>query len=162
GVEGMLHCLRATDGELVWQVDTASEFGVEQNFFGVGSTPVIEGDLLIVQVGGSRKGADGEPSPDGKANGTRVLAFHKLTGKVRYKITEELASYSSPVLATVNERRWCFAFARGGLIGFEPASGTVDFHFPWRAPIEESVNASNPVVAGDRVLISETYGPGSA
>ena len=28
-------------------------FGVVQNFFGVGSTPVIEGDLLIVQVGGS-------------------------------------------------------------------------------------------------------------
>ena len=28
-----------------------------------------------------------------------------------------------------------------------------------RVPILESVNASNPVVAGSRVLISETYGP---
>ena len=38
----------------------------------------------------------------------------------------------------------------------------MDFHYPWRAQILESVNASNPVVVGDRVFISETYGPGAA
>ena len=43
-----------------------------------------------------------------------------------------------------------------------PGDGKVDFHFPWRRRILESVNASNPVVVGDRVFISETYGPGSA
>ena len=41
-------------------------------------------------------------------------------------------------------------------------SGTLDFHFPWRASILESVNAGNPVVVDDQVFISETYGPGSA
>ena len=66
------------------------------------------------------------------------------------------------MLATIDGRRWCFVFARGGLVGFDPASGKVDFQFPWRASILESVNASNPVVVGDRVFISETYGPGSA
>ena len=77
-------------------------------------------------------------------------------------IADELASYASLKLATIGERRWCFAFCRGGLVGFEPASGKVDFHYPWRAPILESVNASMPVVVGDEVLISETYGPGSS
>ena len=77
-------------------------------------------------------------------------------------MTDELASYASPVLATIGTRRWCFVLARGGLVGLEPATGRVDFHFPWRSPKLESVNASNPVVAGDRVFISETYGPGSA
>ena len=43
----------ADNGQLVWKVDTAREFGVVQNYFGVGSTPVIEDDLLIVMVGGS-------------------------------------------------------------------------------------------------------------
>jgi outer membrane protein assembly factor BamB len=85
-----------------------------------------------------------------------------LTGAVEYKITDELASYASPTLATIDGRRWCFAFARQGLVGFEPASGQVDFEFPWRSRILESVNASNPIVVGDQVLISETYGPGSA
>jgi outer membrane protein assembly factor BamB len=160
GVEGMLHCLRVADGQLVWKVDTKAEFEVVQNFFGVGSTPVVFGDLLIVQVGGG-KGSD-PFNPGRKGNGTGVVAFDKHTGKIRYKITDEFASYASPVLATIGDRRWCFVFARGGLIGFEPGSGQVDFHFPWRARVLESVNASNPVVVGDRVFISETYGPGSA
>jgi outer membrane protein assembly factor BamB len=162
GVEGMIHCLRAADGKLLWKVDTRADFGVVQNFFGVGSTPVVEGDLLIVHVGGSPKGSDPEDFANLKGNGSGVVAFDKYTGKVRYRITDELASYAGPVLATIDGRRWCFQLARGGLIGFEPKSGKVDFHFRWRAEDLESVNASNPVVVGDRVLITECYGPGSA
>ncbi len=66
------------------------------------------------------------------------------------------------MLATIDGRRWCFVFARGGLVGFEPATGKVDFHYPWRAKDLESVNAANPVVVGNQVFITETYGPGSS
>ena len=162
GPEGMLHCLRVADGQVVWKLDTAAEFGVIQNFFGVGSTPVIERDLLIAQVGGSPPGSTDVPLMALKGNGSGVVGFDKYTGKVRWKITDELASYSVPVLATIDKRRWCFVFARGGLIGFDPANGKVDFHYPWRAKVLESVNASSPVVVGNKVLISETYGPGAA
>jgi outer membrane protein assembly factor BamB len=162
GAEGMLHCLRTRDGKPIWKVDTRAEFRVVQNFFGVASVPVVEGDLLLVQVGGSPKGSDREDFLELKGDRSGVVAFDKFTGKVRYRISDELASYASPVLATIERRRWCFVFARGGLLGFEPASGKVDFHFPWRSPDLESVNASNPVVVGDRVFLSETYGPGSA
>ncbi len=165
GAEGMLHCLNTEDGKPIWKLDTAAEFGVIQNFFGVGSTPVIENDLLIVQIGGSPP--ESKNVPPGRldqvvGNGSGIVAFDKATGAVRYKITDELASYAGPTLATIAGRRWCFVFARGGLVGFDPGSGKVDFQFPWRAPILESVNASNPVVVGDQVFISETYGPGSA
>jgi outer membrane protein assembly factor BamB len=153
----MLHCVRVADGKPLWKVDTMAGFGVVPNFFGVGSTPVVEKDLLIVQVGGSPKGSDEVSFARLKGNGSGVVAFDKLTGKVKYRITDELASYSSPVLATIDGRRWCFVLARGGLVGFEPATGKVDFHFPWRSPYVESVNASNPVVVGDRVFLSETY-----
>jgi outer membrane protein assembly factor BamB len=162
GAEGMLYCVRVTDGKPVWKVDTKEAFGVVQNFFGVGSTPVVEGDLLLVQVGGSPKGSDNVDFPDLKGNGSGLVAFDKYTGKVRYRATDELASYASPVLATVGGRRWCFLFARGGLVGLDPATGKVDFHYPWRSRLLESVNASNPVVVGNRVFLSETYGPGSA
>jgi outer membrane protein assembly factor BamB len=163
GVEGMLHCLRVEDGKVIWKVDTQAEFGVVQNFFGVGSTPVVEGDLLLVQVGGSPKRTRARTAHDlPRGDGCGLVAFEKYTGKVRYRVTDELASYSSPVLATIGGRRWCFLFARGGLVGLEPATGKVDFHYPWRARILESVNASSPVVVGNRVFISETYGPGSA
>ena len=163
GVEGMLHCLRLDTGKIVWKIDASKEFGVVQNFFGVGSTPVVEGDLLIVQVGGSPPGSDNiEDFTKLTGNGTGVVAFEKTTGEIRYKISDELASYSGPTLATIHDRRWAFVFARGGLLAFEPKSGKIAFQFPWRSPDLESVNASNPVVVGDQVFISETYGPGSA
>lgn len=161
GAEGMLHCLRVVDGSLVWKVDTMAEYDVEQNFFGVGSTPVVEGDLLLVQVGGSLPGGSiGAGTLEG--NGTGLVALNKLTGAEVYRCSDELASYATPVTASIGDRRWCFLFARGGLLGLEPASGQIDFHYPWRARIVESVNASNPVVVGDLVFISESYGPGSS
>ncbi|MCE9546150.1 MAG: PQQ-like beta-propeller repeat protein [Planctomycetia bacterium] len=164
GAEGMLHCLRTADGQVVWKCDTTAQFGVVQNFFGVGSTPVIDGDLLIAQIGGSAAEPN-DPADDlnpTRGNGTAIVAFDKRTGEVKYRAGDELASYASPVLATIEGRRWGFLFARGGLIGFEPATGKIDFHYPWRASIIESVNASNPVVVGNEVFISETYGPGSS
>jgi outer membrane protein assembly factor BamB len=162
GAEGMLHCVSARDGKPVWKVDTKAEFGVVQNFFGVGSTPVVEGDLLLVMVGGSPKGSEGTPFEELKGNGSAVVAFDKLTGKVRYKVGDELASYASPVVATIGGRRYGLFFARGGLLGIEPATGKIDFHYPWRASLLESVNASNPVVVGDRVFLTECYELGSA
>ena len=162
---GILHCVRASDGERLWRTDTMQQFGVVQNFFGVSSAPVVEGDLLIVQIGGSppeSKQAPPRQLDRVSGNGSGIVAFHKRTGKVHYQITDELASYTSPCLATIDGRRWCFVLARGGLVGFEPASGRVDFQLPWRAKPLESVNASSPVVVGDEVFISEAYGPGSA
>jgi hypothetical protein len=164
GAAGMLHCLRASDGELIWKLDVNEEYGVVQNFFGVGSTPVIEGKLLICMVGGSPPGSPALYESQGQVdgNGSGVVAFDKFTGKEKYKITDELASYSSPQLATIDGRRWCFMFARGGLVGFEPKSGEVDFHYPWRSPKLESVNAATPVVAGNEVFVSETYSIGAS
>jgi outer membrane protein assembly factor BamB len=165
GVEGMLHCLDVRDGAVLWKVDTSKKFNVVQNFFGVGSTPVIEGGLLIAQVGGSPE-SNNDIGPGRlnlvRGNGTGIVAFDKRTGDVKYTITDELASYSSPKLATIDGRHWCFVFARGGLVGFEPATGKVDFHYPWRAKLLESAIASTPVVVGNMVFISETYGPGSS
>ncbi len=165
GADGMLHCVRAEDGSLVWKVDTAERFGVVQNFFGVGSTPVVEGDLLIVMVGGSPPESQdlGRFNLDrAVGNGTGIVAFDKRTGEVKYTLSDELASYSTLKPATINGRRWCFAFARGGLVGFDPLRGEVDFHYPWRARLRDSVNAATPVVVGNEVFISETYGPGSS
>ncbi len=164
GAEGVLHCLDAQTGRMIWRLDTVKRFGVVQNFFGVGSTPVVEGDLLLVQVGGSPPGD--QQVPLGrldlvKPNGTAVVALDKHTGQVRWAAGEELASYASPVVRTLGGRRWCFLFARGGLLVLNPNTGKIWFHFPWRAPILESVNAANPVIVGSEVFLSETYGPGS-
>src|SRR4051812_20671380 len=88
-VDGVLACCRASDGKPVWQKNLNKEFGVVQNFFGVGSNPVVEGDLLIVMVGGSppesHKLAPGQLDRV-DASGSGIVALDKLTGDVKYKI----------------------------------------------------------------------------
>ncbi|MFL5342113.1 MAG: PQQ-binding-like beta-propeller repeat protein [Gemmataceae bacterium] len=161
GAEGVLHCLRIEDGKALWKVDTFPQYGVIQNFFGVGGCPILDGDLIIVPVGGSPKGSDPQDFMGLKGNGTAIVAFDKFTGKEKYRVGNELAGYSTPTIATLGGKRLGLYFARGGLLAFDPGTGQQAFHFPWRARTLECVNASNPVVVDGRVLLTECYGPGA-
>jgi outer membrane protein assembly factor BamB len=156
GVQGMLHCLKLTTGQVVWKRDILLEFKVYQGFFGIGCTPLIEGDRLIVNVGAE--------------SGPCVAAFDKRTGKMLWGAGKGWGpSYASPIPADVRGRRRVFVFAggesspaTGGLLCIDPANGKVQFTFPWRSNVRESVNASSPLVVGNQVYISECYGPGGA
>jgi outer membrane protein assembly factor BamB len=156
GAEGKLHCLKLGTGQLYWKRDIREEFKVPQDFFGTATTPLIEGDVLIINVGAP--------------TGPTVAAFHKITGKMVWGAGDHWGpSYASPVPATVRGKRRVFVFAggeskppTGGLISLDPRSGAIDFTFPWRSRSYESVNASNPVVIGDQVFISASYRTGGA
>ena len=148
GVEGMLTCVSADKGEKIWQVNTFKDFGVVQNFFGVGSAPVIEGDLLLAMVGGSPP--ESQRIPPGQldrvdGNGCGVVAFDKRTGKVRYKITDELASYAGPTLAKIGDRDWCFVFARGGLVGWGKLERTASASVPPARNLRPAASPPAPV-----------------
>lgn len=134
GAEGMLHCLRVTDGAVIWTCDTMQKFGVVPNFFGVGSTPIVEGNLLIAIVGGSPP--EDQQVPRGQldqvqGNGSGIVAFDKFSGQVQYMTSNELAGYASPVVTTINGRRKCLAFCRGGLVAIDVATGGINFRHPW-------------------------------
>jgi outer membrane protein assembly factor BamB len=156
GAEGALHCLNLGSGQIVWKRDLRREYKVPQDFFGTASTPLLEGRLLIVNVG-----APGGPS---------VAGFDKATGREVWRAgTKWGPSYASPVPAVVHGRRRVFIFAggeseppTGGLLSIEPRFGRVDFAFPWRSRSVESVNASCPVVFDNKVFVSASYRTGSA
>ncbi|HEX4796384.1 MAG TPA: PQQ-binding-like beta-propeller repeat protein [Humisphaera sp.] len=156
GAEGKLHCLNLLSGQLVWQRDLMKEFKLPQNFFGVGASPLAEGNLLIVNVG----------APDGPC----VAGFDFANGKMIWGAGDKWGpSYATPVPATVRGKRRVFVFAggeshpaTGGLMCIDPANGHVDFGFDWRGHPRESVNASSPVIVGNQVFISECYGAGGA
>lgn len=167
GVEGKLLCLDLATGKMVWERDTAKDFQIPEAFFGVGSTPILEGGLLIVMVGG-------QPN-------SGVVAFDPATGKtvwesvgaknwegqpmydwpgerlVRWVPYEKQASYSTPVAATVHGKRTVFALTRQGLVSLEPKTGEVNFSRWFRSGVNDSVNAANPVVVDDFVFISAAY-----
>jgi outer membrane protein assembly factor BamB len=168
GPEGRLECRSLADGASRWHVDTAGRYHVVRNFFGVGTAPVVvdaAGDrLVVVQVGGSRPGS-APPAPErldlveGLDSG--LVAFDLATGRERWRSSDQLASYSTPVVARVAGREWLCAWMRDKFLVVDPATGGVHAEFRWRADELFSVVAASPVVHGAEVLLSETYGPGS-
>ena len=161
GVTGMVHCVDVETGNKVWDVDTVEKYNILPNFFGIGDSPVVFDDLLIVAVGGSAENERAFRVRDIKGNGSAIVAFDKRTGKEQYRSGDETASYSSPIVATMHGQPVGLYFARGGLFGFNPKTGAKLFHYPYRSRINESVNAANPVVVGNRVFLTECYELGS-
>lgn len=154
--EGMLRCLALADGAVRWSCDTTTRFKVPQDFFGTASTPLVHGDLLIVQIG-----APGGPG---------VVAFDLATGAERWRADDQWGpSYASPVPAVIHGQPRVLVFAggesrppTGGLLVIDPADGRVVTRFPWRSRSYESVNASCPLPIGDRVFVSASYATGGA
>ncbi len=161
GVTGTLACLSVVDGKEIWRRDINEEYNVIQNFFGVGASPLVYQDKLVVMVGGSPRGRNANVV-NALPDGTAMVALDKRTGVELYRIGKYLASYSAPVIQTIDGKEWCLAFVREGLLAFDPSDGTKESFFPWRAKSIESVNAASPVVWRDRILISECYELGTA
>lgn len=150
GAEGKLITLELGSGRVLWQMDAAEAFGAEGGYFGFGSSPLHDGERLIVQVG-----ADG-------ATGAGLVAFDPSDGEVLWKAATGEASYSSPIVATILGVPTLLCFTRSGLAALRPHTGEVLLQLPWRARIQASVNAASPVLLGDRVFITASYQTGAA
>jgi len=171
GAEGVLKCVELKTGKQVWWRATQLDFDVPEAFFGIGSSPVLEDGKLIVQVGGQ---------PD-----SNIVAFDAATGKTLWQnggaktwdgalmhkwpgepfvkwdpshpAFQKMASYCTPVLATIHGRRHVLTVTRQGLISLDPATGAHHFSFWFRSPQESTVNAMTSVVQGDLILLSSAY-----
>jgi len=144
--KGELHCLRTTDGELIWRVNFLKDFGAA--FLGEDSkipgaaehgytaSPVIDGERLIACVGGT--------------NGAGVVCFAKRTGKVLWKSQDDLAAYAAPMVATLAGVKQAVCFTVAGLVGLTLEEGKV----LWRVPVKTSYgrNVSTPVIVDDWVV----------
>lgn len=170
GAQGKLVCLELESGKLVWERNTDQEWDIPKHFFGAGCTPILEGNLLIVLVGGQ---------PD-----SGVVAFDPESGKVVWQSVgkktwdgaetdqpgkpyhwtgeEMVASYSSPIVATIQGERHLLCLMRQGLVSLDPATGKVRFKYWFRSRAHESVNAARPVVIDNQIFLSAAYETGAA
>ena len=164
GVTGLLVCRDALTGRALWKNEVSQTYGVVQNFFGVGAAPMVAGDLVVVMVGGSPP--EDQDLPPGQLdrvipNGTALVAFDLNNGKEKWKVGDDLASYSSPRLMKIGGKDAVIAFCRGGLLAVELETGRQLWKYDHRASILESVNAMMPIVNKDQIFISECYQIGS-
>jgi outer membrane protein assembly factor BamB len=140
--DGQLICLSADAGLLRWRRNIAADFDAQAPNWGFAGSPVVEGDLLILNAGVSG------------------LALDKESGKTVWRSGAGTAGYATPVLYTRNRTRYAAIFGRRAIYGVEAQTGRVAWSYPWVT--SNDVNAADPLVFGDRVFISSNYGAGSA
>jgi outer membrane protein assembly factor BamB len=102
---GHLVAARAEDGSEIWSYDLARDFGARIPSIGYASTPLVEGDHLLVEVG-SKDGA--------------FMAFDKRSGEVVWSSQSDEPAYVSPVALTARGRLQAVFFSASGLYALAP------------------------------------------
>lgn len=146
GAAGGMRSLELQTGNILWSQNLLTQFGAREGYFGAGSTPIVVDNLLIVNVGGFRENAG-------------VVAFDRKTGNKVWNSISEHASYSSPVLTKINGKSHLLVTSRLSTFSLDPQTGAVNFSLPFgkRGP---TVNAANPVLLGDKLFLTASYGIG--
>ncbi len=147
GAQGALVCLDMQTGKKLWSRQTHKDYGAREGYFGAGSSPIIEGDNIIVNVGGR------QPK-------TSIVAFALDTGKTSWSAVSDGPSYSSPIAATVGGLRHLIFVTRLNAVSLDPKTGNVRFQFPFgqRGP---TVNGASPLVVDGHLFLSASYGIGA-
>lgn len=148
GADGNLNAWDFAKGTKLWSVDTRAQFKTGKGFFGIACSPLVEGNVVILNIGGK--------------DGAGIVAFDVATGKALWQATDEEASYASPVAATLGGKRRVLVITRATLVALDAADGKVVFRHAWRPPMSASVSAATPLVIGDLIFISASYGTGAS
>ncbi len=145
GTDGVLACLGFDDGKIQWQVNTRKKFKVGDSFFGAGTTPIVAGNSLLLNVGGRV---------------ASIVAFDLATGDVKWQLGAGEASYSSPVKASFQDREAVIFLTRLTMMGVDPVDGELLFECPFgkRGP---TAIASMPTIGGEILLANASYGVGA-
>ncbi len=140
---GHLFSFAAASGKVAWQKNVAEELGVKKPEWGFASSPVVHGNLLILNMG------------------TAGTAVDKLTGKVVWKTGTDLASYASAIPFTAEQGADAFAIFSGkALFGVLAGDGKELWRHPWSTRWD--INAVDPILIGDNKLFVSTFDRGCA
>jgi len=147
--DGVLQCLNTKNGRLRWQKDLGSEYGAQKPSYGFAGSPVVEGDLLVLNVN------------------TSGLALKKGTGALVWRseappisVVEKLANdtgttYMTPVIYSEDGIRCALIYSWIGLISVNVSTGEIRWKHEWDN--YGVTKAPDPVLTGGRILIANDH-----
>jgi outer membrane protein assembly factor BamB len=136
GGTGILNALNARDGSVVWSRNAASDTGRKVPDWGIASSPLVVGDVVIAATAGS------------------LAAYDLATGKPRWFGPKDGWGYSSPQLSTIDGVAQIVLVNGPGAIGVAPSDGTVLWKHAWGG---DSI-VQPAVLAGGDILIGSGSG----
>jgi outer membrane protein assembly factor BamB len=141
---GQLWALDVKSGKKVWSRDLRAELGAKPPGWGVSTSPLVEGNLLLLDVGGSKS----------------LAALDKKTGKTVWAAQSDRAGYSAPIAFTAGGVRHVVFFTGTSVVAVAPATGKLLWRVPWRT--DWDVNAATPIfIAPDKLYVSSGYETGA-
>ena len=131
GVGGILSCLDASTGKLLWRKQSSNDYlGADYNHDSSMSPLLVDGRCLVF-VGGGGQGA--------------VIAFDLASGEPKWKWDGDAPSSSSPVVMTVEKTKQLVMLSAKNVVGL----GLADGKLLWKLPFEATQgNNTTPVVDG--------------
>ncbi len=142
GAVGHFFCLDTATGRVLWKKDLAREYEARIPQWGVAAGPLVEKDVVVVQVGGRPEAC--------------LIAFDRKTGRERWTALADPASYSAPIVIEQAGRRVLVCWTGDRVVGLDPASGEVH----WAHPFERRrmvIGVATPVRCGERLFVSSFY-----
>jgi outer membrane protein assembly factor BamB len=135
GAAGDLFCLDARQGTVLWKKNLEKQYQAAE--FTCRSSPLLDGDLLILSIGGKP--------------GACVVALDKTSGNEVWRALDERVTYSSPILLSAGGARQLIVWTQESVTSLDPATGKTH----WRQRLMTSSNDANatPVVHHGRLLI---------
>jgi outer membrane protein assembly factor BamB len=139
-----LHALEADTGKIVWRLDFKAQFNPGPMTNGCWTSPLLEGDRLVMQV-------NGEP-------GRLIMAFEKSTGAVVWSSPGTIRVVrTSPAVGEIAGMRQLILYhgtadEKGGLYALHPSDGAMLWKTLFPAPVSYSFDPPVPM-ANDRIAL---------
>lgn len=137
-ITGVLSAWDADSGESLWRRDYASQFDKSTPYWGASTSPIVDGDRVIVHFGGDEVGV--------------LVALDVESGDEIWRQGNAGASYSSPLLAELHGVRQIVEWNHEGLAGVESESGRLLWEYPF-PHVETNQNMPTPSIHNGRVLV---------
>jgi len=139
---GDLFCLDAGTGKALWQKQLNKDMGFALPTWHFAGSALIAGDMLILNIGSAG------------------LALNKNTGDVVWQNGKGKCGYATPVPFQMDGQPCLAIMSEVTLFVVNQADGKQLWQFPWKTMYE--INAADPVVIGNRMLITSGYKHGCA